>query len=66
MLKNIDKTHCKYGHEKPLASGFGLSRDNAVLLCRMCNAQKGKKMPDEFYSKRELDRLKFFLKNLDS
>ena len=41
-------------HHYPLSKGYPLSRTNAVVLCKRCNASKHTKLPDEFYS---LDRL---------
>lgn len=41
-------------HHKPLSHGFGLSHDNAVLLCRFCNSSKGTKRPEEFYTSKQL------------
>ena len=38
-------------HHKCLNDGFPLSRTNAVVLCRSCNASKHTKKPKEFYSK---------------
>lgn len=46
--------HLEIDHHRPLASGHGLSIDNAVILCRSCNASKRDKSPEEFYSQ---DRL---------
>ena len=37
-------------HHYPLAKGYALSKTNATLLCRSCNASKGAKLPTEFYS----------------
>lgn len=34
-------------HWKPLSRGHALTVDNAVLLCRACNARKGAKLPEE-------------------
>jgi len=41
-------------HHYPLSRGYGLKPENAVLLCRACNASKGNKMPEDFYSKKQL------------
>jgi len=44
-------------HHYPLSMGYGLSYDNAVLLCRSCNSAKSSRLPEEFYSPEELVRL---------
>jgi 5-methylcytosine-specific restriction endonuclease McrA len=44
-------------HHYPLSKGFGLSLENAVLLCRSCNAAKHTKLPEEFYSPDKLKLL---------
>lgn len=44
-------------HHIPLCRGGMLTRDNAVVLCRRCNASKGSLLPEEFYSKEELKAL---------
>jgi len=36
-------------HWRPLSKGHPLSRKNAVILCRSCNASKGFKFPEECY-----------------
>jgi 5-methylcytosine-specific restriction endonuclease McrA len=41
-------------HHYPLSMGFGLTEDNAVLLCRSCNASKGNRMPEDFYPEEKL------------
>lgn len=41
-------------HNYPLSRGYGLRLDNAVLLCRSCNASKSDKLPHEFYSQDKL------------
>lgn len=44
-------------HHKPLSKGFGLSRTNAVILCRKCNSSKGIRNPEEFYTKEQIQLL---------
>jgi 5-methylcytosine-specific restriction endonuclease McrA len=44
-------------HCKPLSKGFGLSLQNATLLCKSCNSSKHNKMPEEFYSEEKLNIL---------
>ena len=44
-------------HHRPLSRGFSLTIDNAVLLCKKCNSSKGAKMPEDFYSKEELETI---------
>lgn len=41
-------------HHLPLSRGYGLSIKNAVLLCNSCNSKKYVKLPNKFYTKREL------------
>ncbi len=48
-------------HHYPLSLGHILERDNAVLLCKICNGNKNNKLPDEFYTKQELDRIEYIL-----
>jgi len=50
-------------HNKPLSLGYGLSLDNAVLLCKSCNASKRDKMPEDFYTSEQLLRLNAILKS---
>ena len=44
-------------HHYPLSLGYGLTLNNAVLLCRSCNSSKQDKMPQEFYTQEKLDIL---------
>lgn len=44
-------------HHRPLSLGFGLTINNAVLLCRSCNATKHDKMPEDFYDPFKLEIL---------
>jgi 5-methylcytosine-specific restriction endonuclease McrA len=37
-------------HHRPLSDGYGLTLENAVLLCRSCNASKLNKPPEKFYT----------------
>ncbi len=55
------RDHVQIDHHYPLSAGFGLTRDNAVLLCRSCNASKGSSMPHEFYSPKQLQALECLL-----
>ena len=48
-------------HNYPLSQGNALERDNAVLLCRSCNAAKGTKRPEEFYNDLEMYQLEYLL-----
>ena len=50
-------------HHYPLSKGNPLTRNNAVLLCRSCNCSKGAKLPEEFYPKEVLTRIKSILNN---
>lgn len=45
-------------HHKPLSKGNGLSKKNAVLLCKHCNCSKGPKDPKDFYTKIQLKFLR--------
>lgn len=42
-----DKLHID--HHRPLVKGFGLSLNNAVVLCETCNLSKSTKDPEDFY-----------------
>lgn len=44
-------------HHIPLTKGGKLDESNTVLLCISCNSGKCDKMPEEFYSKEELEKL---------
>ena len=44
-------------HHYPLSRGHPLTRLNAVVLCRSCNAKKYTKLPEEFYQEATLNRL---------
>lgn len=44
-------------HHRALAHGYGLSINNAVILCISCNATKGTKSPEEFYTQEQLEVL---------
>jgi 5-methylcytosine-specific restriction endonuclease McrA len=48
-------------HHYPLDKGFGLSLNNAVLLCRTCNNHKYNRMPDKFYTIEQMNRLEYML-----
>lgn len=48
-------------HHIPLSSGHILSRNNAVVLCRSCNAQKHNKLPQEFYTEEKLKHIENLL-----
>ena len=48
-------------HHYPLATGNVLTRKNAVLLCRSCNAKKHIKTPEKFYSEDILKKINFLL-----
>ena len=41
-------------HHYPLSKGNALTRENAVVLCRSCNASKHIKSPESFYSPEKL------------
>jgi 5-methylcytosine-specific restriction endonuclease McrA len=56
-----DIDHLQIDHHYPLAAGYPLTRDNAVLLCRSCNASKGAKLPKDFYDEAMLDELEHIL-----
>jgi len=45
-------------HHYPLSAGYGLSLNNAVLLCRRCNSAKCDTFPECFYTLKELIELK--------
>jgi len=41
-------------HHYPLSKGYGLAINNAVILCKSCNTSKRNKMPEEFYTEKQL------------
>ena len=45
-------------HHNPVAHGYRLTEENAVLLCLSCNVSKKSKPPHEFYTKTELKKLR--------
>jgi 5-methylcytosine-specific restriction endonuclease McrA len=45
-------------HHRPLFRGYGLSIQNAVLLCVSCNSSKGTKLPERFYDVKQLEVLR--------
>jgi 5-methylcytosine-specific restriction endonuclease McrA len=46
--------HLHIDHHYPLSKGHGLTRTNAVVLCRHCNCSKSDKLPENFYSQEKL------------
>ena len=54
--------HLAIDHHYPLNKGHGLALDNAVLLCRSCNSSKHDKMPEDFYTRKQLQRLAVLLR----
>ena len=48
-------------HHYPLVKGNSLTRSNAVLLCKKCNAKKGSKNPEDFYPKEKLKEIEIIL-----
>ena len=50
-------------HHRPLSCGYGLTLNNAVLLCKSCNASKNDKMPEDFYTPKQLLDLVIILQN---
>lgn len=44
-------------HNYPLSKGFPLTKNNAVLLCIKCNSAKNNKLPEEFYTQEQLNKL---------
>ena len=46
----MSKDNIEVDHHKPLSQKYGLSRTNAVLLCRSCNGRKSNKNPKDFYT----------------
>ena len=53
-------------HHMPLSKGYGLTRSNAVVLCRKCNSKKGNKLPSEYYSNDQINELNLKLKTLSN
>jgi 5-methylcytosine-specific restriction endonuclease McrA len=54
-------TNLAIDHHYPLVCGFGLSLSNAVLLCKSCNCSKSNRMPNEFYTPEQLERIESIL-----
>jgi 5-methylcytosine-specific restriction endonuclease McrA len=54
-------TDLQIDHHYPLSKGNPLTRKNAVLLCKTCNASKWVKLPEQFYSKDKLNRIESLL-----
>jgi len=54
-------TNLEIDHHYPLIAGFGLSLNNAVLLCKSCNCSKSNKMPEEFYRRERLEYIEGIL-----
>ena len=48
-------------HNFPFHLGGRLEEGNMVSLCKTCNSNKNKKLPEEFYDKDELERLDNYL-----
>ena len=48
-------------HHFPLSKGHALTRTNAVILCRSCNASKHDKLPKDFYTSKELIKVNSIL-----
>ena len=44
-------------HHMPLSLGYGLTPQNAVLLCGICNNKKSNRLPEEFYTAEQISRL---------
>jgi 5-methylcytosine-specific restriction endonuclease McrA len=44
-------------HHYPAAAGSPIEPGNAVLLCRACNASKGRRLPEEFYGPEQLAQI---------
>jgi 5-methylcytosine-specific restriction endonuclease McrA len=56
-FKCSGESNLSIDHHYPLSAGFGLSQENAVLLCRSCNSSKNNRLPEDFYSNDELQIL---------
>lgn len=52
-------------HHNPASRGYGLSLNNAVLLCRSCNATKRDRLPQEFYTDYELHTVTIMLETVN-
>ena len=53
-------TNLEIDHHKPLSKNNGLSRTNAVVLCKNCNSSKHNKDPKDFYSSDKILLLESF------
>lgn len=60
-FKCESKNDLQIDHHYPLSKGFGLSLDNAVLLCGYCNNSKNDSLPEKFYSQEQFERLNYLL-----
>jgi len=45
-------------HLYPLSEGNALTQNNAIILCKSCNASKGAKNPSEFFTIKQLHELR--------
>lgn len=52
-------------HHYPLSKGNPLTRNNAVLLCNICNVKKSNKSPENFYTEERLSIIKTLLKRAE-
>ena len=44
-------------HLYPLSLGHPLTKGNAIVLCRSCNRKKYNKLPENFFTQEELDKI---------
>jgi len=57
------KEKLEIDHWYPLSKGYALSRTNAVLLCRTCNAHKHNHLPNTFYDIDTYNRISMIIHN---
>lgn len=53
-------------HFYPLSKGFGLALDNAIILCRTCNASKNDKLPEDFFTENKYLDIEYKLSLLEA
>jgi hypothetical protein len=56
-FKCKDDKNIQIDHHCPLSKGFALSVTNAVPLCKICNLSKGTKMPEQFYTPKQINKI---------
>ena len=55
--RDVDKQNEAIDHTLPVRLLWPLTTENATLLCKTCNGQKGAQWPSEFYDEQQLRKL---------